>query len=262
MSFRFALALICGAISAPPAFSQNAPALATRGGFEAGGQVSDYRYTEPGVGVKIDGAQVGLRGAYTVPFEEVFFSRLEVRLAYGELRYSGSGTADDQPNLIFEGRYLLGRDFHPGAGVALTPYSGLAYRYLYNDLRGTSSTGAVGYRRYSQYFYLPLGLSARFRAGDAWVVSPSLEYDVFLGGNQYSKLSDAGFGDPDVRNKQRKGAGYRANLIFNRGPLSFGPWVQFWRIKDSEIVRISATTGALEPENKTREAGLEFNYHF
>lgn len=262
MSLRFAVVLLLGGFFALPAFSQNVPSPATRGGFEAGVQGSGYRYTEPEIDVKIDGVQLGLRGAYTAPFDEGFFSRLELRLAYGELRYSGSGTAEDQPNLIFEGRYLLGRDFHPGAGFALTPYSGLAYRYLYNDLRGTTSTGAVGYRRYSQYFYLPLGLTTRFQAGSAWVVSPTIEYDVFLGGNQYSKLSDAGFGDPDVRNNQRKGAGFRAALMFDRGPISFGPWLQVWRIKDSEIVRIAATVGALEPENETREAGLEFNYHF
>lgn len=262
MSARHLVLLLLGAAASALVGAQTDASLATRGGFEAGGQVSAYRYTEPTVDVKIDGAQIGLRGAYTSPFDEGFFSRLELRLAYGELRYSGSGTAEAQPNLVFEGRFLLGHDFHPGASVALTPYSGLAYRYLYSDLRGSSTTGAVGYRRYSQYFYLPLGLTTRVRVGDAWVVSPTVEYDVFLGGNQYSRLSDAGFGDPDVRNRQHKGVGVRAAVMFIRGPISFGPWGQYWRIKDSEIVRISANLGVYEPKNRTFEAGFEFNYHF
>jgi hypothetical protein len=41
------------------------------------------------------------------------------------------------------------------------PYAGLGFRYLYNDLRGTSSTGAIGYRRESHYFYVPLGVTLR-----------------------------------------------------------------------------------------------------
>ncbi len=70
----------------------------------------------------------------------------------------------------------------PRHGVSLSPYAGLGYRYLYNDLRGTTSTGEAGYRRYSQYFYVPLGLSSRFNVSGKWSVSPTIEYDYFITG--------------------------------------------------------------------------------
>jgi hypothetical protein len=253
---------LVGGLFGQAALAQDSPQLATREGFELGLQVSDYRYTEPTIHVRIDGPQVGARGAYTVPFSENYFSRGELRGAYGEHDYSGSGTAEREPNFIFEARYLLGRDFRPSSGLVLAPYSGLGYRYLFNDLRGRSSTGEVGYRRYSHYFYLPIGLRARFAAGGSWVLAPHAEYAVFLGGEQYSRLTDTGLPLSDARNRQRRGNGFRAGLMFEHGDFSFGPWVNFWRIHDSDVVRVSPTRGALEPRNRTREAGIEASVRF
>jgi len=146
--------------------------------------------------------------------------------------------------------------------VALSPYIGLGYRYLYDDLRGYTSTGAVGYRRYSHYFYAPVGMTLRMRTGDRWVIAPTLEYDVFLGGRQYSHLSETGLGYTDASNKQDSGRGYRAYLMLENGQWSFGPWMHYWNIKDSDVVSIRPDTVAMEPANWTREYGLELRYRF
>jgi len=66
-----------------------------------------------------------------------------------------------------------------GRSVSLSPYVGVGYRYLYNDVRGSTSTGAIGYRRESNYIYEPIGLTARFLLGDRWVLAPTLEGEVF-----------------------------------------------------------------------------------
>ena len=174
---------------------------------------------------------------------------------------------DDVPDWIAEVRAVIGRDYPMGDGVALSPYIGFGYRYLYNDLTGYTSTGAVGYERYSHYFYVPVGVTLRFRASERWVIAPTLEYDWFLTGRQKSKLSDTGNGFSDANNEQDRGRGYRASLMFESRHWAFGPWLHYWNIKDSDTVFVGfdllgRATFVTEPENWTREYGIEFRYRF
>jgi hypothetical protein len=235
--------------------------LLTRRGWEVGGQVSKYHYEEPNF-AKLTGEQVGVVGAYTFTSPNRVYNRIDGRVAYGSLKYEGSGSQDNNPNWIAEVRAVIGRDFIVSDNVALSPYIGLGYRYLYADNRGTTSTGAAGYRRYSYYVYAPVGVTLRMRTGDQWLVVPTLEYDAFLGGRQYSKLSDTGLGYSDSSNEQKDGRGYRASLMMEKGPWSFGPWLQYWKIKDSDIVPVAPGVGAMEPANWTREYGVELRYRF
>ena len=91
-----------------PAWAQ-AP-LATRGGWEAGVQLSDYRYEEPGT-MTLEGARFGTSGAYTAVTPRRAFARFEGRWSYGELEYQGSGVMTGVPDHIFEIRLLAGRDY-------------------------------------------------------------------------------------------------------------------------------------------------------
>jgi len=68
--------------------------------------------------------------------------------------------------------------------MAWSPYAGFAFRYLYNDLRGTTSTGAIGYRRDSSYFYVPLGVTLRMQLGSDWALAPQVEYKGLIHGVQ------------------------------------------------------------------------------
>jgi len=245
---------VAQAQTAPPA-----DPLSTRPGWETGLQASRYRYEEPDF-AKLTGNRAGLSAAYT-EVDGRAFGRFEARYSYGSLTYQGSGTQNDVPDHIFELRAIGGADYRPGERVSLSPFAGLGYRYLYDDLRGYDVVGNVayfGYRRYSQYLYLPLGLTARLSAGRGWVLAPTVEYDVFLRGRQQSKLSDTGFaGAQDITNEQRHGRGWRASFMIEAGHLTFGPWVDYWSIKDSEV-----SNGFFEPASRTREAGIEVRYRF
>ncbi len=263
---KLTLAAVLLAAIATTAAAQNGQPdpLLTRRGWEVGGQISKYDYEEPDF-AKLTGNQGGAVGAYTFAGASRVFSRIDGRLAYGSLKYEGSGTQDGVPNWIFEARAVVGRDFQASDNVALSPYIGLGYRFLYNDLRGNTVVGNttyVGYRRYSNYVYVPVGVTLRMRTGDQWVVAPTLEYDFFLGGRQYSRLSDTGLGYSDASNDQNSGYGYRASLMMEKGHWSFGPWLQYWNIKDSDVVPIGLGTAAMEPANWTREYGLELRYRF
>jgi hypothetical protein len=235
--------------------------LATRDGFEVGGQISDYKYDEPDF-AKLTGTKLGVAGAFTHTYDGGIFARSELRLSYGELDYEGSGTMSNVPDSSAEFRMVGGGDIFLGSSVSLTPYAGLGYRYLYNDLRGETSTGALGYRRYSQYLYIPLGVTMRVAAGAGWVVAPTIEYDYFIRGRQRSMLTDTGIGFSDASNRQKHGHGARASLMIEKDQFAFGPWIHTWKIGESEPTDIGFGFVGFEPANETTEAGVEFKYRF
>lgn len=241
-----------------PAWAQ--VTLATRSGWEAGVQLSGYRYEEPAT-MWLEGPRFGVSGAYTAVTPRRAFARLEGRWSFGQLEYHGSGVMTNVPDHIVEVRLLAGRDYRSGS-IRWSPYVGGGFRYLYNDLRGATSTGAIGYQRESNYFYLPLGVTLRMPVAEGWVLAPQIEYDVFVRGVQRSYLSDTGLGFGDVSNQQNSGRGYRVQLLVESRRWTLAPWMHYWDVKDSDIQPIGMGLAGYEPANWTREAGLELRYRF
>lgn len=264
MSKALLTAAILGVLSQAASAQTGEPAdpMRTWRGWELGGQLSYYRFEEPDHGVKIRGPNAGVTGAYTFSGGRQVFFRIDSRLSYDSLDYEGSGTLDTIPNWIFEIRGVLGRDFLPGSRISLSPFAGIGYRNLYNDLRGTTSTGAVGYQRFSSYLYLPLGLTTRFKLSDSLVIAPTIEYDFFIKGEQVSQLSDTNLGYGDATNRQDDGYGYRVSLMAEKGAWAFGPWMHYWSIEASDIVPVGFGISVFEPKNETREYGFDLKYRF
>jgi len=81
-----------------------------------------------------------------------------------------------------------------------TLFFGLAYRLLYDD----SSSDPAGYERYSNYFYMPIGLTTtNYINDDGWSIGATGEFDPLLLGYQVSD-----FGDVEITNRQNPGSGY------------------------------------------------------
>lgn len=258
MRDSFWIGLAAAAWSAA-AMAQRDP-LATPGGWELGLQASAYRYEEPDF-ILLKGARIGATSTYTALWPDYMHSRFEARYSYAELDYIGSGTLSGVPDHLIELRAIIGRDYRAGP-IVWSPYMGAGYRHLYNDLRGVGSTGAIGYRRRSEYWYLPAGVTLRFALGGQWVLAPQIEYDAFANGRQRSYLADTGLGFNDVANRQEKGYGARAQLMLEGRRWSFGLWTQYWNIKDSDIQPAGLGLSGLEPANNTRESGIEARYRF
>jgi hypothetical protein len=234
--------------------------LAARRGWELGGQVARYRYEEPGT-MSLEGARLGVAGSYTHLLAQGRFLRAEGRFSFGSLDYRGSGALNGVPDRIVEGRVVFGGQFGD-ARWRWSPYAGAGLRYLYNDLRGVTSTGHLGYQRESTYVYVPLGVTLRTPLPDGWVLAPQLEYDLLLRGEQRSYLSDTGLGYGDVSNRQSSGRGWRAQLMFENRRWSVGPWLHTWNIGDSDLQPVAPGVLVYEPANETREAGVELRYRF
>jgi hypothetical protein len=239
------------AIAAPPGAT-------TPDGFEIGALAYRYHYEEPGI-MQLEGPKAGLRLAYARTDAAGRSGRLELSAAYGRLRYdsNGTGALSGVPDTSVDARLLVGFDYGPKRGVPLMPYVGLGYRFLYNDLRGTTSTGAVGYRRESTYVYVPAGLTGRWRQ-----LLATVEIDFLLKGQQTTYLGDTGLGLADVQNDQKRGLGGRASLIYDAGRVAFGPWISAWRIADSDLSSPAPGLIGREPKNRTTEAGFELRFRY
>jgi hypothetical protein len=243
--------------------------LKTLTGNNIGLSVSSYQYREPGV-MSLKGAKMGLDMHVVKVSEERdnLIFRGDLRFAFGTVDYNSNntGSATGEPDWYLEARALLGKDWEINHAV-LSPYIGLGYRYLFNDGRGISSTGYGGYRRESNYIYLPLGIIHRRSFNGRARLESTLEYDRLLEGTQVSSLSDVGGGYSDVTNNQSNGYGLKLSIMYENNNWVIGPYVHYWNISQSDIVpevRYGVPTGygLVEPDNNTIEFGLKVGQRF
>lgn len=238
---------------------------------EAGLTLSDYRYTESGMSLMAN--KIGAEYTLTFLLRDGWFVRGALRGAAGNAEYRGTGDMNGVPDYYFENRWGIGKHFVRGRH-ALTPDVGLGFRYLYNDLRGVTDTGAVGYRRESRYLTARAGLRYSYLLPDRSSMEASVEHDRLIVGRQDTHLSDIeGRGPwtvvPDVVNYQYRGEGWRFGCMYRTGDWAVGSYLHLWRIKDSEKERINVATRTgterwtvWEPTNNTREVGVKVSYRF
>lgn len=233
--------------------------------WAVGADVHHQAYREPSLGVRENGWLGGLTLDGRLEYN-LWQLRGEMLADYGRMDYSGSGTANGIDDVEFEARALVGRvlPLDP-QGNQLTPYVGFGYRLLADYLGGkTTSTGAVGYDRLSQYEYMPIGLEALIRIAPGWGIKPSAEYDYFIHGTQDSYLSQVNRGLSDLHNSQDSGYGWRGSVMVvrmdNPRPIEFGPYVRYWNVKQSDTQPINfrgvTVGGGFEPANHTTEIGV------
>jgi hypothetical protein len=237
-------------------------------GWEIGAEGYYYSYREPDVMHQI-GPFAGVNASYTYKVSHAFLTANGI-VDIGRVNYKSDGTGNLNGKWDATGdfRLLAGADLLNYDWYVASPYIGIGYRLLYDRSRDrTTTTGALGYDRLSQYLYIPVGLGFGFAAG-SWVLRPSVEYDFLVRGQQISYLSADG-ASGDLTNRQNHGYGLRATLLFETGTswgrIAFGPFVRYWNISDSEPAIFTmggATFVGVEPHNKTLEAGATLRLRF
>ncbi len=241
--------------------------------FEVGPELSWIKYKEPGVAEE-KGFMYGVFGDYTARFPSKVVLGVDGRFSLGQVDYdsNNTGSIDNIWDFIFEVKGDVGYDIAIMESTRLTPYVGLGYRLLRDELGGSSSTtGALGYDRQSQYFYLPIGVKTLTSLDNDWFLGLNAEFDVFLDGTQTSELGDAIGGLDDLENDQNDGYGVRGSVKLakkgDRFDFFVEPFVRYWHIDDSErsTVTFSGTPIGLvgiEPHNTSTEIGARVGIHF
>jgi hypothetical protein len=247
--------------------------LTTMTGNEIGLSVSNYSYWEPSLSVNLYGILFGINYERTQAFED-FFLLGDFKYEQGSLAYNSGGTGSQNgvKNYYYEIRGLIGKDFEYDNFV-IAPFTGIGYRDLYTDIRGTSSSGAAGYRREISYWYLPFGGIHRINVADG-KLETRLEWDYLISGTVNSYLSDAiGYNGitflPDAKNTQKSGWGIKFSTSYQINSWAFTPYINYWSIQNSDVVYGSATIKGVtnqiwlkEPTNTTTELGFKASYKF
>lgn len=245
--------------------------------FELGYEFSNIIYKEPSV-MREEGSMYGVSGSYTyfgwfspLPRENnKSMLKIEGKYSSGRVDYKNSGTIDNIRDYMIEVRGLIGSVFYRRK-TAVIPYLGFGYRYLNDDSGGKiSSTGAYGYERESNYYYMPIGANFITDLNQGWFFETTLEYDIFIKGKQISHLSDVTPAYNDLRNRQKNGYGLRGSLRLRKefGIVDFvlEPFIRYWNIKKSEDAYITYSGVIIgygyEPKNNSREYGLKLAARF
>lgn len=253
--------------------------------FNIAFETESYNYREPKMdhAVRWDGTMSGVsleyvgRSVFTAlneidPGDPSFLS-MELRYMQGSVDYEGwvstsgpnpvytKSNINDIDDYYMEGRLLAGAVYQiPNSGVEFRPYFGFGIRYLVDKLNEKSESG---YRRTSNYVYVPIGFITKFTMSKGWALSLNPEFDWFLSGRQRSRLSDipgyAAFGT--IKNKQDEGYGLRMSAklekSFGATGLFVEPFVRYWRVQKSDEVY-----GSYEPNNETKEWGVKIGLSF
>jgi hypothetical protein len=251
---------------APVALCAQQIDLKTAEGYELALQYSNYKYEEPDL-MTNKGSKFGVEINSSKKNYDYFLTG-SLRYAVGDVKYTGSGTSSGNEDHLWDLRLVGGKDIDI-KNYVFAPYIGLGRRNLFNDLRGTSSTGAVGYRRNSEYIYNLIGVSHRVKLDGESRITTTIEYNNLFSGRQKSYLSDvsaayaAVFGDPV--NKQTKGHGGKVSLSYERSNWSTGIFYSRWNIGDSQVNTFTSggtTYSVYEPKNNTNEIGVQVKYRF
>ncbi|MGE4352095.1 MAG: autotransporter outer membrane beta-barrel domain-containing protein [Bdellovibrionales bacterium] len=250
----------------PPKPPRTQPVTTTS--LEGGIQGSIYHYHEKDLGVKLDGEQFGFHLIGSLALGSQWFTKMDGRASGGVVEYEGSGKSETNPNYEAEVRWTLGRDFVKDRFV-ISPYVGVGYRYLHSDVRGVTSVNAHGYQRDNHMVFVPIGVQPKMQFASGDRVSLTLEYDPMISGWQHSYLSDVYAGYPDLMNRQTAGYGLRGDLMYEKAKWSFGPYVNYWNINQSDEKCKTGNDGVyayticgVEPHNHTLEYGIQLRYRF
>ena len=273
----FCLTLVTLMISRiTPVWADDYPALSpwlNNHVWELGSEISHITYKEPDV-MKEKGTLYGVAASFTARDElmsKLFMFKIEGRGSWGEVDYENSGTIDGIDDYLLEFRGLGGYSCYVSKKMLITPYFGFGYRYLNDDMSGhTSSTGAAGYKRESNYYYSPMGIETIAELSNGLRLRLMLEFDLFWTGEQKSHLSAADSALGDLENDQDSGYGARGSLSLemrtDRLDLSIEPFIRYWKITDSEkaaVIYGGIVVGyGIEPKNNSTEIGGRFSARF
>jgi len=229
-------------------------------------EVSWFHYEEPGL-MEEEGAMYGVSASYTRYYRAPMADRIlkvEGGFSAGEVDYDGSlldgtpYTVEGNDDLLANARVLWGPLWHTDTWANYFHY-GLGYRYLQDD----STHDPAGYRRHSNYLYLPLGLKAYRPLSGDWYVELGGELDVLIVGLQISEVPESATESPNVENWQWPGLGARGSVEVRHKTdsldLALAPFIQYWWIDDS---RPSSSRMWYEPRNWSLQVGLNLLWRF
>lgn len=261
--------------------------FAAQNEFEIAYEASSYTYKEPHMDhpISLKSTKQGFSaiykryGIYESQIPDATYGLLEIRYMTGNNTYKGWLTDGEHFNSFessgirdyyYEAAVKVGTLFYQKENLKIEAGIGIGYRFLKDHLE---HIGEGGYLRESNYLYMPIEISAKYKMNDLLKLTFRTEFDYLLSGEQYSGEIVGYDASEGVRNKQEQGYGLRASLRFS-STFSFAevfiePFWRYWHIQNSEVeiqyVNIGGSwyqQAVLEPFNTTQEYGIKIGINF
>lgn len=257
--------------TAPAAQLDSKPAIHTPGmlqGWQLGGVMSHGRYREPGL-MQLQGPRLGVWAAKSLPALGQWQPTLQGQVQSSAMQYSSpiSGELSNVPDHELDLRLTALHPLTPNLAspwgpLRLGAYTGLGYRLHYNDLRGTTTQGHIGYRRLNQRLYLPLGLQLQTPALNP--VTLSMAYTPALYGSHTTYMTDVG-GTKDATAPQ-KSQGWSLQATWQPQPgWHLSAYHRQWTTKVTTSWQSTingVTKSYVEPASEWQETGIKLGRQF
>ena len=185
-----------------------------------------------------------------------------IEYSQGRVNYTSNGTGTMVKN-YYRGRLeaYLSTEIYVNRKRA-RPYIGVGYRELFdNSANQVTSTGAIGYNRISQYYFLPVGMI--WYINEFW--SLKSQYNYLLQGKQTSYLKDALPANYNVNPVNTQTIGGGLDFTLNKKLTSnwnYYGFIRHWDLGASDAVSCSESANCIEPKNSTNEIGIGISFAF
>jgi len=185
-----------------------------------------------------------------------------IEYSKGKVNYTSNGTGTMVKD-YYRGRLeaYLSKEIYVNKKRS-RPYIGLGYRELFdNSANQLTSTGAIGYNRVSQYYFLPVGMI--WYINDSW--SLKSQYNYLLQGKQTSYLKNAIPATYNVNPVNTQSIGGGLDFTLNKKLTSnfyYYGFIRYWDLGVSDEVSCSASSNCIEPKNTTNEIGVGISFTF
>lgn len=204
---------------------------------------------------------------YIYTYRNKYFIEANTNFSGGSANFKskGTGACENEKQIRGETKVKIGNNLWISDSMTLSPYMGFGVKYNSDYSGGTRTTTRHHlYDRHSTYFYLPIGLKMSNRLSNDWAMESFGEFDIFLGGRHKSKFPTP-HGIVTAKQKRRYGAKgaieFTKSLSKNK-EISFGPYINYWNIKNSNVSPTRAGMNGREPHKTTVEVGLGIKYRF
>lgn len=253
-------AVLASLAVAPLAWAQDAPvapvAPAANAGLRLGLSTGFTHYRESQM--QLAGPNLGLQLEWAQPWGlERWVLQAQGLLSAPNYSSPVSGSIDRRTTRETAWRALYSLSA-PGKASAGRWDAGLEWQTYYNDLRGTTSVGHVGYERERYGLWALAGYQspaapAQPQGAQHW----RLEAAVLLQGVAVSHLSQVSTSYGDAVNRQNRGVSLRAERSYRYAPGEFRPYLGVSWVDDSDVQR-QTNASVMEPANTTWQLGLKW----
>ncbi len=253
-------AVLASLAVAPLAWAQDAPvapvAPASNAGLRLGLSTGFTHYRESQM--QLAGPNLGLQLEWAQPWGlERWVLQAQGLLSAPNYSSPVSGSIDRRTTVETAWRALYSLSA-PGNASAGRWDAGLEWQTYYNDLRGTTSVGHVGYERERYGLWALAGYQspaapAHPQGAQHW----RLEAAVLLQGVAVSHLSQVSTSYGDAVNRQNRGVSLRAERSYRYAPGEFRPYLGVSWVGDSDVQR-QTNASVMEPANTTWQLGLKW----